>query len=297
MLKQFLRPALAWLLCLSVGAAIYIVLPHGKDSWLGRKLEEPMWTSRSGLYDIVQRDRAIAPGYNGRLSYNQFNAVWREYLKDQTNHADMLALCDRVLTQDAAGDAFYRARVYTARGFVFFIQDNLTAAEENARLAMAEDSRHGFGQYLMYYILERQGLAAEAADMLKAAWKGGEFATSDKKWFDEKIAALRVAAVVIESRALDAEFIADEAAATRKYFHKDITVRGKITGIETIPFPKFELESAHVWRKVTCDFFLEGAPGIVGIKEGQTVTVYGNCLGISHGELVIVDAKVIKVEY
>ena len=297
MLKQFLRPAMAWLLCLGVGAAIYIVLLHDKDSWLGHKLKEPMWTGMPGLYEIVQRDRAIAPVYNGRLTYNQFNAVWREYLKDQTSNADMLALCDRVLAQDAAGDPFYRARVYTARGLVFFLQGNLTEAEENARLAMAEDSRHGFGQYLMYYILEKQGRAAEAADMLKAAWEGGEFAASDKKWFAEKLSNLRAAAVVIESRDLDAEFIADEAAATRKYFHKDITVRGKITGIETIPFPKFELESSRAWRKVVCEFFLEGAPGIVGVRKGQIITVYGNCFGVFHGELIIMDAKVIKVEH
>lgn len=295
MLKQFLRPALAWLLCLSVGAAIYLALPHGKDSWLGRKLEEPMGYSKLGLYNIVQRDIAIAPGYNGRLSYNQFNAKWREYLKDKMSDADMLALCDRVLTQDAGGDAFYRARVYTARGFVFFIQDNLTAAEENALLAMAEDSEHGFGQYLMYYILEKQGLAAEAADMLKAAWKGGEFAASDKKWFDEKLAELRASAMVLDSRTVQKNFLPDTDAETDKV-GQYITVRGKLLAIGDLQGrASLELEGDRPGREIICTFRSGDTGQIEKITPGQTVTIYG-CYITTVPKMLLTTSRIVTIE-
>ena len=200
-----------------------------------------------------------------------------------------------MLAKDAVGNAAYRSRVYTERGFVFFYQENIAEAEVNARLAMAEDSRHGFGQYLLYHIFEYQGRMGEAADMLNAAWKGGQLLMSKEK-MKEKIAKLRAAAVVIDSRDLEAEFMADAAAAARKYAGKSITVRGKVMVIDTTWRLTLELEGSLPGHRVFCDFFLEGVPSAVDVVEGQTVTIYGDCLGISFEELSIMDCHVVNVE-
>ncbi len=295
MLNAYLRPALAWLVILIIGAAVYMALPDGEGSWRDRKAKEEGWSGESGLAEILEKSGELFSSHDELLSYKQFSDKWQEYKDGKISTADMLALCDRVLAKDAAGNATYRARVYADRGFVFFYQNNIAEAEANAQLAMDQDSRRGFGQYLLYYIREYQGRVGEAADMLGAAWKGGQL-TMSKEEVKEKIAKLRAAAVVIDSRDLEAEFVADAAAASRKYAKKDITVRGKVMDIDTSMRLTLKLEGSLPGHGVFCDFFLEGVPGAAGITKGQVVTVYGSCMGLFSEGFYIVDCKVIKVE-
>ena len=131
--------------------------------------------------------------------------------------------------------------------------------------------------------------------MLNAAWKGGQLLMSKEK-MKEKIAKLRAAAVVIDSRDLEAEFMDDAAAAARKYAGKSITVRGKVMVIDTTWRLTLELEGSLPGHRVFCNFFLEGVPSAVDVVEGQTVTIYGDCLGISFEELSIIDCHVVNVE-
>ncbi len=295
MLNAYLRPTLAWLVILIIGAAVYMALPDGEGSWRDRKAKEEGWSGESGLAEILERTGELFSSHDERLSYEQFSGKWKEYKNGKISTADMLALCNRVLAVDAAGNATYRARVYAERGFIFLFQKNIAEAEANARLAMAEDSRRGFGQYLLYYIRESQGRAGEAADMLEAAWKGGHLTMAPGK-IKENIARLRAAAVVIDSRDLEAEFAADAAAANRKYAKRSITVRGKVMGIDTGGVTIFELEGSLPGHSVFCAFFVEGIPGTIGITKGQTVTIYGSGPEFSFEELGITDCKVIKVD-
>ena len=295
MLNAYLRYALAWLGISIIAVAVYMALPDEEGSWRDRKSKEEGWRTALGLAEILERNGELFSSHDDRLSYEQFSDKWDEYKNGKISSADMLALCDRVLAKDAVGNAAYRSRVYTERGFVFFYQENIAEAEVNARLAMAEDSRHGFGQYLLYHIFEYQGRMGEAADMLNAAWKGGQLLMSKEK-MKEKIAKLRAAAVVIDSRDLEAEFMADAAAAARKYAGKSITVRGKVMVIDTTWRLTLELEGSLPGHRVFCNFFLEGVPSAVDVVEGQTVTIYGDCLGISFEELSIIDCHVVNVE-
>ena len=295
MLNAYLRYALAWLGISIIAVAVYMALPDEEGSWRDRKSKEEGWRTALGLAEILERNGELFSSHDDRLSYEQFSDKWDEYKNGKISSADMLALCDLVLAKDAVGNATYRSRVYTERGFVFFYQENIAEAEVNARLAMAEDSRHGFGQYLLYHIFEYQGRMGEAADMLNAAWKGGQLLMSKEK-MKEKIAKLRAAAVVIDSRDLEAEFMADAAAAARKYAGKSITVRGKVMVIDTTWRLTLELEGSLPGHRVFCDFFLEGVPSAVDVVEGQTVTIYGDCLGISFEELSIMDCHVVNVE-
>ena len=295
MLNAYLRSALAWLGISIIAVAVYMALPDEEGSWRDRKSKEEGWRTALGLAEILERNGELFSSHDDRLSYEQFSDKWDEYKNGKISSADMLALCDRVLAKDAVGNAAYRSRVYTERGFVFFYQENIAEAEVNARLAMAEDSRHGFGQYLLYHIFEYQGRMGEAADMLNAAWKGGQLLMSKEK-MKEKIAKLRAAAVVIDSRDLEAEFMDDAAAAARKYAGKSITVRGKVMVIDTTWRLTLELEGSLPGHRVFCNFFLEGVPSAVDVVEGQTVTIYGDCLGISFEELSIIDCHVVNVE-
>ena len=295
MLNAYLRYALAWLGISIIAVAVYMALPDEEGSWRDRKSKEEGWRTALGLAEILERNGELFSSHDDRLSYEQFSDKWDEYKNGKISSADMLALCDLVLAKDAVGNATYRSRVYTERGFVFFYQENIAEAEVNARLAMAEDSRHGFGQYLLYHIFEYQGRMGEAADMLNAAWKGGQLLMSKEK-MKEKIAKLRAAAVVIDSRDLEAEFMADAAAAARKYAGKSITVRGKVMDIDSSSFLIIELEGSLPGHRVFCDFFLEGVPSAADVVEGQTVTIYGDCLGISFEELSIMDCHVVNVE-
>ena len=295
MLNAYLRYALAWLGISIIAVAVYMALPDEEGSWRDRKSKEEGWRTALGLAEILERNGELFSSHDDRLSYEQFSDKWDEYKNGKISSADMLALCDLVLAKDAVGNATYRSRVYTERGFVFFYQENIAEAEVNARLAMAEDSRHGFGQYLLYHIFEYQGRMGEAADMLNAAWKGGQLLMSKEK-MKEKIAKLRAAAVVIDSRDLEAEFMDDAAAAARKYAGKSITVRGKVMVIDTTWRLTLELEGSLPGHRVFCNFFLEGVPSAVDVVEGQTVTIYGDCLGISFEELSIIDCHVVNVE-
>ncbi|MDE3249625.1 MAG: hypothetical protein KGO82_13240 [Bacteroidota bacterium] len=80
---------------------------------------------------------------------------------------------------------------------------------------------------------------------------------------------------------LVAAFNADEAAANKKFVDHVLGVSGKVTGIKTDSSGQATvfLDSGDMLSAVTCSFYKEETPSLAAVKQGQLVTIKGQCTG------------------
>ena len=206
----------------------------------------------------------------------------RKYISSE----NMLKLCDRVLTKDALGNGEYMERAYAVRSLVFLLTDS-KQAEEDARKAIAATTTPGRGYTALADALLVQGRLLEAADALELTLDNPKFIDFRNEILD-RIKGFRERATPVTPREFDSLFVADEAAAARKYKSLDFTLRGEIKAMDFHTYNKFitiMFEGSQSGREVICYFPRAVKTQLEELHPGQTVTVFGVCAGIVGGQL------------
>lgn len=85
------------------------------------------------------------------------------------------------------------------------------------------------------------------------------------------------------------EYDANEVAADYKYKHKIIQVTGTIKEIskDFMDFPMLTLVTSSEWSSVVCGFSDEDETQLISLRKGQSVTLYGECRGMTLGSIYL----------
>lgn len=203
------------------------------------------------------------------------------YLDGESSIEEVLALCDQALDSPAANDSRCLVLIYTLRITVFADLDDSEQLEIELDKAVAAmpDSISNW-EIMTWFFDFAYGTFNELEALVQERVPKGLLREKDS---------------AITPAALDAAFAADEHAATEKYYHKLLTVRGVIADLdlENRKKPFLVFVGSGPKREVICALRPNAHEEYADLKPGQTVTVSGLCRDRLENGLMLSSCKLL----
>lgn len=225
----------------------------------------------------------------------ELDGHYNRYKNGEIGPNEMLAACDAVLARTGRLEGVATEYAHIFRSRVFDDLGNYKAALIEARKALATFSRSIEGRIQFGIALSRRGRVEEAA----SAWQGALYdgaQIADKDAFVAQIVEWQKEAVVLAPEVVYYLILVDKEQ-TEKITGRHITVSGQVRGFgkDNANHPTIQLIGED-----TSKFYLECGlsdgeeDALVGLKEGQTLLLYGYCCDWHSEGLTLTDSIVVK---